>query len=70
MWSTALCTLGVTKPMNLCNCLNFRQQNIHTVLRNHNIKLYLTLQISGTYLNSSNFSSFIFILRSLEERDL
>lgn len=27
MWSTALCTLGVTKPMNLCNCLNFRQQH-------------------------------------------
>jgi len=26
MWSTALCTLGVTKPMNLCNCLTFRQQ--------------------------------------------
>jgi hypothetical protein len=25
MWSTALCTLGVTKP-NFCNCLSFRQQ--------------------------------------------
>jgi hypothetical protein len=26
MWSTALCTLGVTKPMSYCNCLTFRQQ--------------------------------------------
>lgn len=26
MWSTALCTLGVTKPMNLCNCLSLQRQ--------------------------------------------
>lgn len=26
MWSAALCTLGVTKP--ICNCLSFRQQQV------------------------------------------
>lgn len=25
MWSAALCTLGVTKPIWGCTCLNFRQ---------------------------------------------
>uniref|UniRef100_A0A8D8B337 (northern house mosquito) hypothetical protein n=1 Tax=Culex pipiens TaxID=7175 RepID=A0A8D8B337_CULPI len=25
MWSAALCTLGVSKPIWGCNCLNFRQ---------------------------------------------
>jgi hypothetical protein len=65
MWSTALCTLGVTKPMNLCNCLTFRQQHNHTVLHNITNMLFLmSFYIINTKKKLSAHS------RSLEERDL
>lgn len=68
MWSTALCTIGVTKPMNICNCLSFRQHHGGATPTAPVENDDDSLDFIDFRWNSFPFVSFI--RRSLEERDL